>query len=460
MYFDESLKKMIAEQGKTFLELKKLLDAYNEVPAIKKAMEGGSLSQALESYLIQLLVYLSRLNGEVDFRENEFVEILLQKNLTKEAMQLSRDEAARIDLHDPDPIILVRLIDKGLAEAVVNTIETIGLIFIAVDGHSDIAEIKALTDIIFTFRYAIKSMDTKSESTHKKTETIQKTGGESRQDLDTILSELNELIGLKQIKSEISGLINLIKVRKLREEKGLPVSSMSFHLVFSGNPGTGKTTVARILAKIYKNLGVISKGDLVEVDRSGLVAGYVGQTAIKVREVIDSAKGGVLFIDEAYSLTPGGAQSSDYGSEAIEVLLKAMEDERGDLVVIVAGYTREMETFLQSNPGLKSRFNKFIHFEDYTPQELLDIYILMAKKKGYRLQDDAKEALATLITKRYEERSINFANARIVRNMLESTIQYQANRVIGIDDPSKDDLQDITLEDIETLESKSASGVH
>ncbi len=460
MYFDESLKKMIAEQGKTFLELKKLLDAYNEVPAIKKAMEGGSLSQALESYLIELLIYLSRVNGEVDFRENEFVEILLQKNLTREAMKRSRDEASRIDLHDPDPIILVSLIDIGLAEAVVNTIETIGLIFIAVDGHSDIAEIKALTDIIFIFRYAIKSMDSKSERTHKKTETIQKTGGESRQDLDTILSELNELIGLKQIKSEISGLINLIKVRKLREEKGLPVSSMSFHLVFSGNPGTGKTTVARILAKIYKNLGVISKGDLVEVDRSGLVAGYVGQTAIKVREVIDSAKGGVLFIDEAYSLTPGGSQSSDYGSEAIEVLLKAMEDQRGDLVVIVAGYTREMEAFLQSNPGLKSRFNKFIHFEDYTPQELLDIYVLMAKKKGYRLQDDAKGALATLITKRYEERSVNFANARIVRNMLESTIQYQANRVIGIDDPSKDDLQDITLEDIEMLGSKSASGVH
>jgi len=457
MYFDETLKEMIREQGKTFLELKKLLDEYNEVPTIKKAMEGGSLSQALEFYLIQLLIYLSRVNGEVDFRENEFVTILLQKNLTKEAMQLSRDAAAEIDLHNPDPIILISMIDKGLAEAVINTIETIGLIFIAVDGHSDIVEIKALTDIIFEFRYAIKSFGLKSENTHEKSETIQKADGESKKDLDAILSELNELIGLKQIKSEISGLINLIKVRKLREEKGLPVSSMSFHLVFSGNPGTGKTTVARILAKIYKNLGVISKGDLVEVDRSGLVAGYVGQTAIKVREVIDSAKGGVLFIDEAYALTPGGSQSSDYGSEAIEVLLKAMEDQRGDLVVIVAGYTREMETFLNSNPGLKSRFNKFIHFDDYSPQELLDIYLLMARKKGYRLQDDAKEALRALISQVYAERSLNFANARIVRNMLESTIQYQANRVIEIDNPSKDELQDITLEDIKMLELKRSS---
>ncbi len=246
-------------------------------------------------------------------------------------------------------------------------------------------------------------------------------------------------------------MINLIKVRKLREEKGLPMLPMSFHLVFSGNPGTGKTTVARIVSKIYKNLGVISKGNLVEVDRSGLVAGFVGQTAIKTREVIDSAKGGVLFIDEAYSLTPGGSQS-DYGSEAIEVLLKAMEDQRGDLVVIVAGYTDEMEDFLNSNPGLKSRFNKFIHFADYTPKELLDIFSLISKKHGYRLTDDAEGELEKLITLIYENRTENFANARITRNMFESVIQHQANRVVKIEDPSKDDLQEITIEDIKMLE--------
>ena len=458
MYFDDTFKKLIRKQGKTFAEAQDLLDQYNEVPAVKKAMHGNMLSQALESYLIQLLIYLSRVNGEVDFREIEFVKILLQKNLSKEAIRQSGSDKATIDLHNPDLFILIYQIDKNLAEALVNTIEAIGLIFIAVDGHSDIPEIKALTNIIFEVRYKLKSLDNGSDTVHATKKMISitetdRTANEPEQDLESILSELHELIGLKQIKEEIAGLINLIKVRKLREEKGLPMLPMSFHLVFSGNPGTGKTTVARIVSKIYKSLGVISKGNLIEVDRSGLVAGFVGQTAIKTREVIDSAKGGVLFIDEAYSLTPGGSQS-DYGSEAIEVLLKAMEDQRGDLVVIVAGYTDEMEDFLNSNPGLKSRFNKFIHFADYTPKELLDIFILISKKHGYRLKDNAEGELEKLIILIYENRTENFANARITRNMFESVIQHQANRVVKIEDPSKDDLQDITMEDIKMLEDE------
>ena len=464
MYFDDTFKELIKKQGKTFAEAQNMLDQYNETPVVKKAMDGTTLSQALESYLIQLLIHLSRINGEVDFREIEFVSILLQKNLSKEAIARSGGDTAtaKIDLYSPELFTLIYRIDKGLAEALVNTIEAIGLIFIAVDGHSDIPEIKALTNIIFQIRYEIKSLDkgpgtileTKSTINASDTSDSDNTNditAEPEQDLESILSELNELIGLKQIKEEIAGLINLIKVRKLREEKGLPILPMSFHLVFSGNPGTGKTTVARIVSKIYKNLGVISKGNLVEVDRSGLVAGFVGQTAIKTREVIDSAKGGVLFIDEAYSLTPGSSQS-DYGSEAIEVLLKAMEDQRGDLVVIVAGYTDEMEDFLNSNPGLKSRFNKFIHFADYTPKELLDIFILISKKHGYRLTDDAEGELEKLITLIYENRTENFANARITRNMFESVIQHQANRVVKIEDPSKDDLQEISIEDIKMLE--------
>ncbi len=452
MYYDDAFKKIIKEKGKTFIEVKDLLDQYNEVPTIKSSMNETTLAQTLESYLIQLFVYLSRLNREVDFREVEFVTMLLQKNLSKEAMEISSSKAGAIDLHDPDLFIMIHMIDKELAKTVINTIEEIGLLFIAVDGHSDIQEIKALTDIIFEIRHAIRSLDKKSDTVHEAIDTI-KTVDESEQDMEANLDELNELIGLEQIKAEISGLINLIKVRKLREDQDLPVLPMSFHLVFSGNPGTGKTTVARILAKIYKNLGVISKGDLVEVDRSGLVAGFVGQTAIKVSKVIESAKGGVLFIDEAYSLTPNGSQS-DYGSEAIEVLLKAMEDQRGDLVVIVAGYTNEMDTFLNSNPGLKSRFNKFIHFADYTPEELLDIFLLMSNKNGYKLSDDANSELKKLITVIYDNKTENFANARIIRNMFESVIQIQANRVIEIKSPSKDELQDITVEDINILEKE------
>ena len=452
MYYDDAFKKIIKEKGKTFIEVKDLLDQYNEVPTIKSSMNETTLAQTLESYLIQLFVYLSRLNREVDFREVEFVTMLLQKNLSKEAMEISSSKAGAIDLHDPDLFIMIHMIDKKLAKTVINTIEEIGLLFIAVDGHSDIQEIKALTDIVFEIRHAIRSLDKKSDTVHEAIDTI-KTADESEQDMEANLDELNELIGLEQIKAEISGLINLIKVRKLREDQDLPVLPMSFHLVFSGNPGTGKTTVARILAKIYKNLGVISKGELVEVDRSGLVAGFVGQTAIKVSKVIESAKGGVLFIDEAYSLTPNGSQS-DYGSEAIEVLLKAMEDQRGDLVVIVAGYTNEMDTFLNSNPGLKSRFNKFIHFADYTPEELLDIFLLMSNKNGYKLSDDANSELKKLITVIYDNKTENFANARIIRNMFESVIQIQANRVIEIKSPSKDELQDITVEDINILEKE------
>ena len=452
MYFDDAFKKMIRKKGETFVEVKNLLDRYNEIPAVKNSMDETTLAETLESYLIQLLVYLSRLNREVDFREVEFVTILLQKNLSKEAMKLSKSKEEAVDLHDPNLFITIRMIDKELAKTVIDTIEAIGLLFIAADGHSDIREIKALTDIIFEIRHATSSLDKTSEAVHEAIKTV-RTPDESEQNIEANLTELNELIGLEQIKAEIAGLINLIKVRKLREEQGLPVLPMSFHLVFSGNPGTGKTTVARILAKIYKNLGVISKGDLVEVDRSGLVAGYVGQTAIKVSKVIESAKGGVLFIDEAYSLTPGGSQS-DYGSEAIEVLLKAMEDLRGDLVVIVAGYTNEMETFLNSNPGLKSRFNKFIHFADYTPQELLDIFLLMCRKNGYILSNDANAELKQLITVIYDNKSENFANARIIRNMFESIIQHQANRVIKIKNPSKEVLQEITIEDVKMLENE------
>jgi len=320
MYFDDAFKKMIRKKGETFTELKNLLDQYNEVPAINNMVDETTLAQTLESYMIQLLVYLSRQNREVDFREVEFVSILLQKNLSKETIKLSESKEEAIDLDDPNLFVTIRMLDKDLAKTVIDTIENIGLLFIAVDGHSDIREIKALTDIIFEIRHTIRSLDKKSEAVHEMINTVH-TPDESEQDMEANLAELNELIGLEQIKAEIAGLINLIKVRKLREEQGLPVLPMSFHLVFSGNPGTGKTTVARILAKIYKNLGVISKGDLVEVDRSGLVAGFVGQTAIKVSKVIESAKGGVLFIDEAYSLTPGGSQS-DYGSEAIEVLFE------------------------------------------------------------------------------------------------------------------------------------------
>lgn len=256
-------------------------------------------------------------------------------------------------------------------------------------------------------------------------------------DADNAFEELENLTGLLEVKNEVKNLINFVKIRNLREKNGLKVSPMSFHLLFTGNPGTGKTTVARIIAKIYKELNLISKGHLIEADRSNLVAAYLGQTAIKVQEVVEQALGGVLFIDEAYSLYRG--ENDSYGQEAIDTLLKLMEDNRDDLVVIVAGYYDLMEQFLQSNPGLKSRFNRFIDFKDYTPIELVEIFLKLCVKSGYKLEENSYEKL--LCNLKYLQNSTSdFGNGRGVRNYFEKVIINQANRIVAITTPKKEDI--------------------
>lgn len=253
-------------------------------------------------------------------------------------------------------------------------------------------------------------------------------GGE--ESVEDMLAELNALTGLLAVKQEVNHLVNLMQVAKLRREQGMKEPSVSKHLVFSGNPGTGKTTVARILAKIYKSLGILAEGQLVEVDRGGLVGGYIGQTATKTMDVVDEAIGGILFIDEAYALTVGKG-SGDFGQEAVDTLLKAMEDNRDSLIVIVAGYPDLMDEFLSSNPGLRSRFSRFIEFEDYTPDELLDILLGMCKKQEYTLSDEAIGFVKGFLRERCENKPDNFANARDVRNLLEHAITNQAARVVA-----------------------------
>ncbi len=270
---------------------------------------------------------------------------------------------------------------------------------------------------------------------------------EKKPDLNELLAQLDGLVGLEDVKKDVKSLINLIKVRKLRVENGLPVPPMSMHMVFMGNPGTGKTTVARLISGLYAAVGALSKGQLVEVDRSGLVAGYVGQTALKTQDVIKSALGGVLFIDEAYSLSSGG--ENDFGREAIETVLKAMEDHRDDLVIIVAGYDEPMKKFLTSNPGLESRFNKYFYFPDYTGEQLMTIFRSMCSKNGYTLTPEAEKKAVDGFDALYKNRDVNFGNGRDVRNRFEDMVTAQSNRVAALDKPSKDDLMAILPDDID-----------
>ena len=270
---------------------------------------------------------------------------------------------------------------------------------------------------------------------------------EEKPSFDELMAQLESLVGLDEVKKDVKNLVNLMKVRKLRQENDLPVPPMSLHMVFMGNPGTGKTTVARLISGLYAAIGVLSKGQLVEVDRSGLVAGYVGQTALKTQEAIKSALGGVLFIDEAYSLSSGG--ENDFGREAIETILKAMEDHRDDLIVIVAGYDEPMQKFLSSNPGLESRFNKYFYFPDYTGEQLLTIFKNQCQKNSYTLSPEAEEAAKALFDRLYQQRDDNFGNGRDVRNCFEDMIVRQSNRVAAMEAPTKEDLMTVLPEDLE-----------
>lgn len=275
----------------------------------------------------------------------------------------------------------------------------------------------------------------------------QQNKAEGDEDYD-YMAELNGLIGLGTVKTEIESLRNLIKIQKMRAQQGLPNTNMSYHMVFTGNPGTGKTTVARIVAGIYKEIGILKKGQLVETDRSGLVAEYVGQTAPKTNAKIDEAMDGVLFIDEAYTLIGEG---NDYGAEAIATLLKRMEDNRNRLVVILAGYTNEIKEFIESNPGLQSRFNRYIQFEDYNADELVLILKSLLKKSHYKIKRDAFEWISEYIRTKVMLKDENFGNARFIRNVFEKIVQFQADRLAIQNEISNNDLMIITIDDVNKL---------
>jgi hypothetical protein len=275
--------------------------------------------------------------------------------------------------------------------------------------------------------------------------------------LEELLAELDALVGLERVKADVRQLINFLKVQKLREEQGLKSLPASRHLVFYGNPGTGKTTVARLVSQIYRTLGVLRRGHLVETDRAGLVAGFVGQTAMKVRDVTRRALGGVLFIDEAYTLTTGG--SNDFGQEAVETLLKMMEDHRDDLVVIAAGYTGKMQDFLDSNPGLRSRFNKHLRFDDYGVEQLVHIFKSFCAKAEFKLTGGAESELTSVFGVLTASRDETFGNARTARNLFEATLSKQANRLVSLPKVDREILSTIEPSDIPGHEELRSYGI-
>lgn len=448
------------------MELKRALrECYELCDEIeKKGLVKESLKTALRENLrldfLKYVVFLSSASIVVDFREKQFIQTYLGYEMNEnKALQFRYENNLNVQAFCSQlPFVFKYFIladakEKqagalcaGRAAKLAAVYELLGQNFAACDDITNAKEIEYLTAFGTFLNRSLREYGIEKNSYVKRVPAPQKQentpSGEEAQEL---LAQLNELVGLDKVKEEVKTLVNIMKVMQLRKEQGLKTTGVSKHLVFSGNPGTGKTTVARLLAKLYGALGVIEGGHLVEVDRAGLVSGYVGQTAIKTREVIDEALGGVLFIDEAYTLNSG--KEGDFGQEAIDTLLKGMEDNRDNLVVIVAGYPDLMEAFLESNPGLRSRFNKFLYFEDYTPEQQLSILESMCRKQDYELTSEAREK--SLAYFEQASRAENYANAREVRNYFERAIARQAGRILDLAQADKKQLLELTGADME-----------
>ena len=400
--------------------------------------------------LIELILCdIAGSDGPINTREAEVLDVLLGQQRSASEYNKLRSHG----LQDMDAVqVFGTVIDFAIqlggieqgsdydakSDPVVECFETLGQAVLAADGDVNQTELRCLSkytaiahskaaDLDRRIRTASEEGSVDSSTTSLADTNRKSATGDEAQTIEQCVAELHTLVGLNSVKGEVETLTNLARIFSLRKKRGLPVPDVSFHMIFSGNPGTGKTTVARIVAKIYGCLGLLTKGQLIEVDRSNLIGGFVGQTAIKTKKIIDQAKGGILFIDEAYALTK--ETENDFGSEAVEIILKSMEDLRDDLIVIAAGYTDKMAKFLGSNPGLRSRFPKVVIFPDYSVDEMEEIFRRESDRSRYRIDDKANPSLRKALDLLWQNRGSDFANAREVRNFFERVISIQADRV-------------------------------
>ncbi len=431
--------------------------------------------EVLKAEFIDFLSYLSASDGTISESEAEFVNDYFALSYSPDELKayIEKNGTYSTAFEKKVPATLERLVaqDNALfkqrlelpasaSASYIDVFDCFGKEFLVCDGDANKQEIEDFSTYMDTLRkykrehssFSDKVKGTIDVSEVHAGENVPKFDAEGNREktLEELLDELNELIGLESVKKDVNTLIHMQEIKRLRKERGLKEIPVSNHLVFYGNPGTGKTTVARLLAQIYHVMGILSKGTFVETDRSGLVAGYVGQTALKVQEVANKALGGVLFIDEAYSLTRSDS-GNDYGAEAVDTLLKFMEDHRDDFIVIVAGYPELMAEFIDSNPGLRSRFNKYVSFEDYDDIELLEIFKLMCKHAGYIPTEEAIGHCAYVFEKKYQNRSKNFANAREIRNFFETAMMNQADRLFGKENLTNEELSTLELSDVEGI---------
>src|SRR5262245_26437057 len=387
---------------------------------------------------------------ELDFFNELFGDVLGRRESSSVLRALMNERAGDVKvLMDRAPAFFEAIVRadqanrSSAAQDVYASLQEIGRIAGAMDGDIGRQDLAVLTGHMWVLR---RAMETAGVGTTVPEQ--QSSGGTEAEDetLEQLQEKLRRLVGLEKVKQRVDTLVNTIRVRQLRQKHELPVPPISLHMVFTGNPGTGKTTVARLMARILKKLGVLPKGQMVEVDRSGLVAGYVGQTALKVDERVKAALGGVLFIDEAYALVVGRGEE-DFGYEAVDVLVKAMEDNRDNLIVIVAGYPEKMREFIDSNPGLRSRFSIYLEFEDYDADEMQQILERICDDQGYILSTAARVQTQRWFVQEAARRAASFANARDVRNLFEAGIANHANRLASVPEPTQRELMQLEVQD-------------